>query len=104
MEGHSKTINNETFNAQAGVITKLRDMEKDIPHRIVRVNKTPTKYGTYVVTVFNEQLENEYEVYMPAYLINNAKAGDRFVYDGLKTKSDNSGHTYHSVYWKKCEM
>ena len=50
-------------------------------------------------TVFNEDTEREYKVYMPARIADDASVGDRFIYDGLKTKSDNSGHKFHSILW-----
>ena len=93
----SKTINGETFRARSARVIMLSAVDIDVPHRIVHIDRKPNKYGTYIVTVFNEDIEVEYSVYMPARIAESAKVGKRFIYDGLKSKADNSGHTYHSV-------
>jgi len=95
----SKTINGEVFRARAVAITKLSAITIDVPHEIICIDSKPTKYGTYIVTVFNEGTKVECKVYMPAYLAEDAKVGDRFIYNGLKVKIDNSGHRYHSLLW-----
>lgn len=79
------------------VVKKLNDLDKTVTYTIQRVNDTPTKYGSFITTVLNEDTDETFKVYMPEYFAKNAK-GKRFEYTGLR-KSASSGYNYNHIEW-----
>lgn len=80
-------------------ICKMGDIARLVPHVVRFKEDKPTRYGSFVVTVVNEDTDEEFRVYMPPYVADRAAVGVRFVYAGLQKKIDGSGHTYHDVAW-----
>ena len=93
------TINGITFGAPARV-QKLSELPQLVPHVYKGSDSKPTKYGSYIATVVNDDTDEEYKVYLPKYVFDRALPGKRFVYSGLIKKTDGSGHSYHSVEWE----
>ena len=82
-------------------ICKLSDLSQDVEYQVVSVDKKPTKFGSYVVTIATlTDDDDECRVYMPEYIARHAKRSKCFVYKGLQKKSDGSGHSYHRVEWE----
>ena len=96
----SKTIDGIEYASRApSQARKLSEMPKDTRHVVVSWKEEPTKFGTYVVSVESGGERAEY--FFPAHLREELERGRGFIYRGLARKSDNSGHSYHSVLWER---
>lgn len=96
----SKTINGIIFtSAPVSPINKLVNLPVNVPHVFISVESKPTKYGSYVAVVKNEDTDEKLRYYMPEYITKYAQPGKRFIYDGLKKKSDGTGYAYQHVMW-----
>ena len=96
------TINNITYgNTTTNSVKKLSQVPLLVPHVYRGMNTRPTRYGSFIATITNEDSGEEYEVYMPKYIADRALPGRRFIYCGLEKKSDGSGHSYHNVGWQQ---
>ena len=60
----------------------MSNIPMDIPHVMVSIYPNPTKYGSFVVELRNDDTNEFFE-------------GKAFTYDGLQPKIGGSGHTYH---------
>lgn len=96
----NKMINGVEFTAPASSgIKKLSTLSQTTPHIIVSKDSKPTRFNSYIVTIINENTEEEYKVYTPEYVAKLALPKRRFIYDGLVKKSDGSGYSFHSILW-----
>ena len=85
------------YTAQTKSIKKLSDLSVGTEYQVIKQEPTPTKYGSYVVTIKVEPLVPELQVYMPRYIAETSVCGKWYMYCGLKDKNNGSGHKYHSV-------
>ncbi|XP_067936970.1 uncharacterized protein [Watersipora subatra] len=69
------------------VVHKISAIPKEIPHVCLSKESKPTRYGSYIATVFNMDTEEEYKVYMPEYIAKEALPDREFVYCGLIYKA-----------------
>ena len=101
MATNTKTLGGKEYFTDSNRIKKMSDIPIDIPHIMVSKYPNPTKYGSFVVELQNEDTNENFKCYMPAYIAKEYQEGKVFIYDGLQAKNDGSGHTYHRVMWRK---
>ena len=101
MATNTKTLGGKEYFTNGNRIKKMSDIPIDIPHIMVSKYPNPTKYGSFVVELQNEDTNENFKCYMPAYIAKEYQAGKVFIYNGLQAKNDGSGHTYHRVMWRK---
>ena len=104
MATNTITFKGKNYSVTDNRIKKLSEIMIDVPHIVVDKDPNPTRHGSFVVEVRNEDTEEILQCYMPKYIAKNCTIGKVFFYKGLHAKDDNSGHTYHKVMWgqEKC--
>ena len=92
----ANVIKEKQYGSQA--IRKLSDLDKMVSYIIQSVSDTPTRYGSFVTTVLNEETDQEHKIYMPKHFAKEALPGKVFEYTGSK-KSASSGYNYNNIEW-----
>ena len=93
------TINGDSYEPATTPVQKLSDVPQLVPHVYLSSDHKPTKYGSFVSTIKNEDTGKEYKVYLPKYRHEQAVPGKKFIYCGLEINS--SGKSFQWVEWKK---
>ena len=83
------------YSNQTKSIMKLYEFPKYTEYQVIKQEHTPTKFGSYIVTIKIEG--KELQVYMPKYIAERTECGKWYMYFGLQDKKNGSGHQYHSV-------
>ena len=100
----TRMVNGTTYVIEEKVkpVSKISTLKQDTVYTVKSVDPEPTRYGSFVVTVANE-LET-FQVFMPEYIVEQARPDKMFFYNGLVKKDGSSGHSYHSVDWIKKKL
>ena len=95
----SKKGNN--YEIEDSRVRKLSEVPVNVPHHWIYRYPNPTRYGSFVVEILNEDTEEIYRCYMPEYIAERGSEGKIFTYEGLENKTDGSGHSFHKVVFLK---
>ena len=96
-----KSIGGRDYVIEDMRVRKFSQIPVNVPHEWVCMDRNPTRYGSFVVEVQNKDTNEIYRCYMPKYLAERGSKGKIFVYEGLKKKTDGSGHSFHKVVFLK---